>query len=216
MTDRQSFIVKRREMARVIDKQQKKREIALSALPVFAQEGFSSVSVERIAKAAGVGKGTIYLYFESKDEVVLEIWSSLREQHFEYMNHLSGLVNCSDKIIGFFDFEQFVQEEELSKLLKLFFEYLGSILLSHNEKFIEHFRVICEEDFKTIHGYIEEGIAKGEFKDVDAKTFAYTIIHLLKGTIVHAKGMGYDASKTNKEIVKVMSNLLSIIKKDEK
>lgn len=203
-------------MARVIDKKQKKRDIALSALPVFVEEGFSSVSVERIAKTAGVGKGTIYLYFESKDEVVLEIWSSLREQHFEHATQLKDLPTYSEKIIGFFDFGLFIEEEEHSKLLKLFFEYLGSILLTHNEKFIEYFKVICDEDFKYIHAYIEEGIAQGEFKKIDAETFAYTIIHALKGTIVHAKGMGYDAIQTNSNIIKVISNLLTLIKKDEK
>lgn len=199
-------------MARILDKKQKKREIALAALPVFAEEGFSSVSVERIAKVAGVGKGTIYLYFESKDEVVLEIWSSLREQHLEHARKLNSLTTYSERIIGFFDLGRFVKEEELLKLLKLFFEYMGSILLSHNEKFIEHFKVICDEDFKHIYSYLQEGIAQGEFKDIDAETFAYTIIHALKGTIVHAKGMGYDAVKTNSNIIKIVSNLLTLIK----
>lgn len=189
-------------MARVLNKEEKKREIALAALPVFAEEGFSSVSVERIAKVAGVGKGTIYLYFKSKDEVVLEIWSFLREEHFKHVERCHSLENYSDKIIAFFDYGLFVKEDELSKLLKLFFQYLGSILLSNNEKFTEHFKGICDEDFQHIHDYLKKGIESGEFKEVDTELFAYTILHTLTGTILHAKGVGHDSVQTNQEIIK--------------
>lgn len=215
MTDRQSVLFEGIKMARIIDKEKKKREIALAALPVFAEEGFSSVSVARIAKAAGVGKGTIYLYFASKDEVVLEIWSYLREQHFMHIDKLKGLKSSEEKIMSFFDFGLFVEEEELFKMLKLFFDYLGSILLSDNEKFTEHFKMICDEDFKYIHTYITEGIKVDEFKDVDAELMVYTLLNTVTGSIVESKGMGHNSIQTNKKIVVKISHLLTLIRKEK-
>lgn len=53
----------------------KKREtrhaILQAAIRLFAERGFEGTSVEDLARAAGVGKGTFYGYFQTKDEVFL-------------------------------------------------------------------------------------------------------------------------------------------------
>ena len=46
-------------------------EIAEAALSLFAEAGFSATSVSAIARRAGVTKGTVYLYFESKEDLFL-------------------------------------------------------------------------------------------------------------------------------------------------
>lgn len=50
-------------------KQARPGEILEAALSVFAKKGFAAARMEDIAARAGVTKGTIYLYFSSKDEV---------------------------------------------------------------------------------------------------------------------------------------------------
>ena len=45
------------------------RAIQAAALDVFAAKGFSAARLDDIAAAAGIAKGTIYLYFKSKDEL---------------------------------------------------------------------------------------------------------------------------------------------------
>src|SRR5215471_12109378 len=50
-------------------KQARPGEILDAALKVFAAKGFAAARMEDIARAAGVTKGTIYLYFESKEAV---------------------------------------------------------------------------------------------------------------------------------------------------
>ena len=55
---------------KIVDKDLKKKEIALAALDVFAQEGFETASIRQVAEAAGIGKGTVYEYFASKEELV--------------------------------------------------------------------------------------------------------------------------------------------------
>ena len=44
-------------------------EILAAATRVFGEKGFEATKMEEIALAAGVAKGTLYLYFESKDEI---------------------------------------------------------------------------------------------------------------------------------------------------
>lgn len=49
--------------------QERREQILDAAVDVFGQKGFAAANVADIAKAAGVAKGTIYLYFESKEAV---------------------------------------------------------------------------------------------------------------------------------------------------
>src|SRR6187549_3867236 len=44
-------------------------EIVQAALSVFAEKGFAAAKLEDIAKRAGVSKGALYLYFETKEDI---------------------------------------------------------------------------------------------------------------------------------------------------
>ncbi|MFH1810016.1 MAG: TetR/AcrR family transcriptional regulator [Pseudomonadota bacterium] len=62
---------------KIVDREQKRSEIALVALEIFADKGFEAASMSLVAERAGIGKGTIYEYFESKEELfacALEGW----------------------------------------------------------------------------------------------------------------------------------------------
>ena len=54
----------------IVDKDQKKAQIAQAALRVFARQGTAKTKIADVAIAAGIGKGTIYEYFESKDALI--------------------------------------------------------------------------------------------------------------------------------------------------
>jgi AcrR family transcriptional regulator len=72
-------------------------EILDAALRVFAEKGFSAARMEDIAKAAGVTKGTIYLYFENKEQVfkslVLELIGGVMSGVETHMSAYQGPVN---------------------------------------------------------------------------------------------------------------------------
>src|SRR5438270_8449874 len=52
----------------------KRTRIMDAAIKVFAERGFHSATVAEIARAAGVADGTIYLYFKSKDDLLLRLF----------------------------------------------------------------------------------------------------------------------------------------------
>ena len=54
---------------------EKRERILQAAIRVFAEKGFYATRVSEIAKAAGVADGTIYLYFENKDDVLVSIFN---------------------------------------------------------------------------------------------------------------------------------------------
>ena len=64
-------------MSTPLNKETKKRDIAIAAMSVFADRGFEAASMNQVAKEAGIGKGTIYEYYPSKEELIataIRIW----------------------------------------------------------------------------------------------------------------------------------------------
>ena len=60
---------------RRVEETPKRERILSAALKLFAHEPYQAVTMDRVAEAAGVAKGTLYLYFPSKDALYLGILS---------------------------------------------------------------------------------------------------------------------------------------------
>src|SRR6266511_3896381 len=58
----------------------KRERILDAAIKVFAAEGFYNAKVSQIAQAAGVADGTIYLYFKSKDDLLIQLFEDRMER----------------------------------------------------------------------------------------------------------------------------------------
>ena len=63
---------------------EKRKIIMQTALTLFAEEGYATTSIEKIAKSAGISKGLMYNYFKSKEELLRKIWDELMTE-FENM-----------------------------------------------------------------------------------------------------------------------------------
>jgi TetR/AcrR family fatty acid metabolism transcriptional regulator len=63
----------------------KRERILRAAVKVFARSGFYAARVSEVAKAAGVADGTIYLYFKSKDELLVSLFEDRVEKLLAYM-----------------------------------------------------------------------------------------------------------------------------------
>ena len=61
---------------KIVDKEKRKKEIIDATLKIFSEKGYEATSMSQVAKAAEIGKGTIYEYFESKEELILNAVSS--------------------------------------------------------------------------------------------------------------------------------------------
>jgi AcrR family transcriptional regulator len=66
----------------------RKAEILEAALNVFAEEGYHSASIAKVSKRAGVSKGLLYNYFESKQELLQVLLHEIMDKQFEYVQNL--------------------------------------------------------------------------------------------------------------------------------
>ena len=75
-------------MAIIVDKEEKRKAIALSCAELLLERGINKLTISQIAQTAGVGKGTIYEYFKNKDDIVFEIITLFINKHKEILRNI--------------------------------------------------------------------------------------------------------------------------------
>jgi len=141
-------------------------EILDAALKVFAVKGFAATKLDAVAAAAGIGKGTIYLYFKTKEELFRAV---VRQRLLPNLDEIERAVaadtgSAADQlrmIVG--RIAHMVAETELAVLPKL--------VLAESGNFPGLARFYAEEVVNRgvgiITGVIRRGVASGEFRPVE-------------------------------------------------
>ncbi|MEV2274215.1 TetR/AcrR family transcriptional regulator [Nocardiopsis sp. NPDC049922] len=65
---------------RKVDRAARREHILAVAMRLFAEHGFASTRIEDVAAAAGIGKGSVYLYFDSRDALLSAAFDQLGER----------------------------------------------------------------------------------------------------------------------------------------
>lgn len=196
-------------MARIIDKEEKRCDIALSAIDLFCEKGIQQTSIDEIAKSAGVAKGTIYLYFKNKEEIVFAIWDIIAQRHRDaFAKRLNAHMSAKVKILEFYTFSECEEEQNKEQVLKLYQHFVSSMLIDKTGLYTSYFESFFQEDYDFISGALNEGIARGEFYVDNIDLLTNTIIMLLKGILVRAKAsnMGFHEAQTT--LIKHIAYLL--------
>lgn len=144
------------------------QEILTAALAVFAERGFSAARMEDIAARAGVSKGTLYLYFDSKQEMLRAL---VREGMIANLQSAGGMLAqhdgpSADMLRRFLGMA--VRAVLLSPLAAV-----PKIIISESGNFPEiaefYRREVIDAGLDLITRIIERGMARGEFRPLDAR-----------------------------------------------
>ena len=175
-------------MARIIDKEEKRNEIALSCINLFCKKGIQQTSIEEIAKNANVAKGTIYLYFKNKDEIIFTIWDILTKQHEESVySRITAQMSAKEKILEYFNFTDIEEHHDKERILILYQHFVSTMLIDKTELYTTYFESFFQKDYDFISSCFDEGIKKGEFFIDNIELLTNTIIMVLKGALIKAK-----------------------------
>jgi len=93
---------------------QRRAQILTSARNAFVKHGLSTTSMDRIAKEAELAKGTLYLYFRSKDELLMGLIANDMEMLIERINRIIDKpLKADEKLIqAFAEFHAFSKENQ--------------------------------------------------------------------------------------------------------
>jgi len=146
-------------------------EITAAALDLFVERGYAGTRLEDVAASAGISKGTLYLYFANKEELFKAV---VRE----------GLVSPIAEMRGLVDHFEGSTLELLRMMLFGWWERIGAsgiggipkLVISEAGNFPELARFYLAEVVEPAQAatvaIVERGIARGEFRKVNADVVA--------------------------------------------
>lgn len=150
-------------------------ELLEAALDLFVEKGFAATRSEEVAARAGVSKGTLFLYFPSKEELLKAVISENLVGRFAQWNE---------------QFESFEGStpDMLRFCMRIWWESVGStkvagitkLMLSEGKNFPElagfYQQEFVEPAHELLRRILRRGIDRGEFAPVDVNLAIYTVL----------------------------------------
>jgi len=196
------------------EKEDRKNAILKAARKLFFEKGFKSVTVDNIAASAELSKGSIYLYFESKEEIYVQILITENiDFHKRVSDSLQKEVSSSELLLDFarlyIDF--FLHEKELFRIFMAFMIRDDQTTLTEvqNNSLLR----ITNDNIQIIAEIIQKGVDSGEFpSDINIRQGQNAIWGLLNGIIALYLFTGAPAERANRIHTIVKDSLRIFIK----
>lgn len=174
-----------------MNSQDKKLRILEAAVQVFGKKGFDAASIQDVAREAGVAKGTVYLYFESKDELIRQVYRHCYQMDvkacqtgvWEEKDVIGKLCRRMDNIM------EFALTHPLEAQIEVVYPSLPQYGMNQN--------ACLQEMYEDIEAVIRDGIEKGECKSLPASLLTriyYGIATAVYGMLRENPQMWQDAS----------------------
>ena len=165
---------------RELQKEARRSAIIDAALEEFTSQGFTATKLDDVAVRAGIGKGTIYLYFDSKEslfeEVVRRTLFPGRDQARSFVEGFEG--SAAELLtIHFGHMHQFMQADKLPPMIAM---VMGEAMRfpQLSQFFYEE---IIQPSHRLVQSIIRKGIASGEFREDADDVF----VQILMAPVMH-------------------------------
>jgi AcrR family transcriptional regulator len=181
-----------------------REKIMQSAMENFAEKGFDRTRMEDIAAAAGLAKGTLYLYFKNKEDLFYAICDHNLE---ELRNQLYRLFNRKENIL--LDAEKFYDEYQRGSLGSdtIWFEMIALSTRSPKLR-----KILTENQIKVyqvVKEFLKTQIERGFLRqDINVDIFASALIALYNGLAVNKLLLQTSNSETQKAWIETIKALI--------
>jgi TetR/AcrR family transcriptional regulator len=164
-------------------------ELLAAALDLFVEKGFAATRVEEVARRAGVSKGTLFLYFPSKEELFKAVVRDSISGHFPVWNA---------------EFEAFSGStaELLRQFMALWWSRVGAtkasgitkLMMSEASNFPElatfYRQEVMTPGQALIRRILQRGVDRGEFRAMDLQYGVYTVLAPMIFLLTRQHAMG--------------------------
>jgi AcrR family transcriptional regulator len=181
-----------------LDKKEKKKYIAETALQLISEKGLSNLTMESVAVSCNLSKGSLYNYFKNKDALIIAAFGALLEkiQHFFEDKNSDSNDNCVEKSAEIYSnlYSEILNTFHSNELLRLFEILINS---THDNKMME----VLTQTFKDYYGNI---LNKFE-KIFNSKTKAFMLQAMFDGLVLY-RSVGVEFS--DKEVQENFKKLI--------
>jgi AcrR family transcriptional regulator len=146
--------------------EERPRQILQAALEVFGQRGLAAARLDDIARHAGLSKGTIYLYFDNKEDLFREMVRQVIVSQIEDREREIGTTtgSATDALIQFMhQYWAFIRSEQFAPLFRL----IHAEIRNFPDLATFYADEVISRGHRLIGSLIQRGIDAGEFRPVD-------------------------------------------------
>lgn len=157
-----------------------RHRILQAALDAFMHHGYHSTTMDDIATQSGTSKGTLYWYFDSKEDLLESAVRALFESAFgeEALSALDAYDLAADKLRALVQsMVAFIREAD--GVFNLLLEFWASS--SEREQAADLWMDLLVQYKDLVTRIIEEGVASGEFRPVDAESLVWALLSTYDG-----------------------------------
>ncbi|MEN6351158.1 MAG: TetR/AcrR family transcriptional regulator [Syntrophomonas sp.] len=189
------------------ERELRKEIIADAALSLFTSESYKSVTVQDIAKAAEYGKGTLYQYFESKEDILIYIMERGIDELCREIE--ARCYPDTDPMAAIYTY-MLLQYNYYVKYSHMIFSLLRQRLEGTltRERLKEVWR-IRNKKYELLAGIIERGVNQGIFISADSQKLARILHNIVRGFSMESlenKGQGVEIEPDFNLIKQVISS----------
>lgn len=184
---------------------QKRKYILETARKVFMEKGFKRVTMKDIVEACDISRGGLYLYFESTDQIFLEVLKmESQEADDVFSDSITEDATAADILILFL-------KEQKKELLRKHNTLTQATYEFYFEKDLPKRDNILKRQFdsavKIIEKLIEAGVENDEFYCDDCKEAARNIMFVLEGLKICAQTINITSDVVDREILYILKSL---------
>ena len=150
-------------------------ELLEAALSLFVEKGFAATRVEEVAARAGVSKGTLFLYFPSKEELFKAVVRETLSGRFgEWNQELAAFQGNSTELLQYTmrSWRERIGMTAASGITKLVMSEAGTF--PEIASFYQH--EVIDPGKELLKRVLQRGIDRGEFRAMDLDTAVYSLI----------------------------------------
>lgn len=186
------------------DKSARRDQITAAAKEVFARKGFHATTISDIAKEAGLAYGSIYWYFDSKDELFHAL---MAVEERALRGHVAAALGAGARIDGETPFRTAVQATlEFFEADKATVKLLFRDAYALGDRFEKHLGGIYERFIDDIETFIVTAQQRGQVIPAPPRMVAYTLAALI-GQLAHRR-LSTDDGVTAAEVADFVVSLV--------
>lgn len=156
--------------------------ILQAARAVFARNGYTSATIDEIAEAAGVAKGTVYLYFDSKRELFLAtLREGVLELHAEVQRDIDSAASAAAKIRAFIHGRLHYCDRNRD-FFRIYYTEFASLQVHASDE-SPAFQDLYNQQAALLESILRRGIRQGEIRSCNVPRTARLIYDLTRAAI---------------------------------
>jgi AcrR family transcriptional regulator len=189
-------------------KEQKRRLIMQAALKIFSKKGYSPTALEEIAQEAGIAKGTLYLYFKDKEDLIsstlMYVLDDLKYRMIEAIPETLPAVETL-KRIALFMFQYFSENNEFYNIYLTILNYnLVSNYTSLFERMIARKKELYDFECQLVEEAKKQGHIREDMATMDiVMAFDGIVMNVIDQMFFHKGGDAFDPQNKTEMVMQL-------------